>query len=216
VCQCWRPPPRILHPSAGQPRNSVGLPLNGGRSSPVCSRELRLGVLESMIFGFVHAGFRPDVIHVSCVRRISRSNRIVRNGALRRSNQRTLPPDQRPRRCWAAHMWSVEQCVVPYVQRQARRDTANAEFEIARSLRDARSGGAAETVRDGKSGFLFPVGDTMSLVSPIEMTREPLERGALGRAASKSIVAHSSVDRVLESDWARLNELSLGQCRCYI
>jgi glycosyltransferase involved in cell wall biosynthesis len=77
-------------------------------------------------------------------------------------------------------------------------------------------GGAAEIVRDGENGFLFPAGDTMSLVSSIEMTRDPLEREALGRAASKFIAAHCSVDRMLESYRAFLSELLLGQRRCDI
>jgi glycosyltransferase involved in cell wall biosynthesis len=77
-------------------------------------------------------------------------------------------------------------------------------------------GGAAEIVRDGENGFLFPVGDTMSLVSAIEMTRDPLEREALGRAATKFIAAHFSVDRMLESYRAFLSELLLGQRRCDI
>jgi glycosyltransferase involved in cell wall biosynthesis len=77
-------------------------------------------------------------------------------------------------------------------------------------------GGAAEIVRDGENGFLFPAGDTMSLVSSIEMTRDPLEREALGRAASKFIAAHFSVDRMLESYRAFLSELLLGQRRCDI
>ena len=72
-------------------------------------------------------------------------------------------------------------------------------------------GGAGEIVRPGENGFLFPVRDTMSLVSSVETMREPLKREAFGRAASKFVAANFAADRMLESYRVFLSELSLGQ-----
>ncbi|MEH2512178.1 glycosyltransferase involved in cell wall biosynthesis [Nitrobacteraceae bacterium AZCC 1564] len=60
-------------------------------------------------------------------------------------------------------------------------------------------GGAAEIVVPGETGFLFPVGDTKSLVSSIETMSDPIKREAFGCAASKFIAANFAVDRMLES-----------------
>lgn len=77
-------------------------------------------------------------------------------------------------------------------------------------------GGAAEIVLPGETGFLFPVGDTMSLVSAIEMMRDPVKRERIGSAASQFIAANFSLDRMLESYRTFLSELSLGRRRCDI
>ena len=68
-------------------------------------------------------------------------------------------------------------------------------------------GGAAEIVLPGETGFLFPVGDTMSLVSSIETMSDPLKREAFGRAASKFVAANFAADRMLESYRVFLSEL---------
>jgi glycosyltransferase involved in cell wall biosynthesis len=75
-------------------------------------------------------------------------------------------------------------------------------------------GGAAEIVLPGKTGFLFPAGDTMSLVSSIEMMRDPVKREAIGSAASEFVAANFAVDRMLESYKAFLSGLLFEQCRC--
>jgi glycosyltransferase involved in cell wall biosynthesis len=75
-------------------------------------------------------------------------------------------------------------------------------------------GGAAEMVLPGETGFLFPAGDTMSLVSSIEMMSDPLKRETFGRAASKFVAANFAVDSMLESYRAFLSELLLEQRRC--
>jgi glycosyltransferase involved in cell wall biosynthesis len=71
-------------------------------------------------------------------------------------------------------------------------------------------GGAAEIVIPGENGFLFPVGDTTSLVSSVEKMREPHKREAFGRAASKFVAANFTADRMLESYSVFLNELVFG------
>jgi glycosyltransferase involved in cell wall biosynthesis len=60
-------------------------------------------------------------------------------------------------------------------------------------------GGVPEIVLPGETGFLFPAGDTMSLVSSIEMMRDPVKREAIGSAASEFVAANFAVDRMLES-----------------
>ena len=74
-------------------------------------------------------------------------------------------------------------------------------------------GGAAEIVLAGETGFLFPVGDTRSLVSSIETMSDPLKRQAFGRAASKFVGANFAADRMLESYRAFLSGLLLEQRR---
>jgi L-malate glycosyltransferase len=71
-------------------------------------------------------------------------------------------------------------------------------------------GGAAEIVLPGENGFLFPVGDTMSLVNSVEMMSSPLTRDAFGRAAYKFVAADFGADRMLESYRVFLSELSIG------
>jgi glycosyltransferase involved in cell wall biosynthesis len=77
-------------------------------------------------------------------------------------------------------------------------------------------GGTAEIVIPGETGYLFPVGDTDSLVSSIEIMSGPLKREAIGRAASKFVAANFGVDRMLDNYRAFLSELLLGQRRCDI
>jgi L-malate glycosyltransferase len=60
-------------------------------------------------------------------------------------------------------------------------------------------GGAPEIVLPGKTGFLFPVGDTVSLVDSIGLMSDPLKREAFGRAASKFVAANFGLERMLES-----------------
>jgi L-malate glycosyltransferase len=75
-------------------------------------------------------------------------------------------------------------------------------------------GGAAEIVLPGETGFLFPAGDTMSLVSSIEMMRNPVKRKAIGSAASEFVAANFAVDRMLENYKTFLSALLFEQCRC--
>jgi glycosyltransferase involved in cell wall biosynthesis len=59
-------------------------------------------------------------------------------------------------------------------------------------------GGAAEMIRPGKTGFLFPAGDTLSLVSHLQTLSDPLKRDAVGRAASRFVTENFAVDRMVE------------------
>jgi len=77
-------------------------------------------------------------------------------------------------------------------------------------------GGAGEIVHPGETGFLFPVGDTTSLVSSIEAMSDPLKREMFGRAASKFVAANFAADRMLESYRVFLTELLLEQHRCHL
>lgn len=59
-------------------------------------------------------------------------------------------------------------------------------------------GNAAEMVIPGETGFLFPAGDTMSLVNFLQTVSEPLKRETLGRAASQFVAANFAADRMLD------------------
>jgi glycosyltransferase involved in cell wall biosynthesis len=59
-------------------------------------------------------------------------------------------------------------------------------------------GNAAEMVIPGETGFLFPAGDTMSLVDFLQTLSDPLKREVVGRAASQFVAANFAVDRMLD------------------
>ena len=59
-------------------------------------------------------------------------------------------------------------------------------------------GGAAEIVRHGETGFLFPVGDTESLVRFLETLFDPAKRKAFGVAGSKFVAANFTAERMIE------------------
>jgi L-malate glycosyltransferase len=59
-------------------------------------------------------------------------------------------------------------------------------------------GGAAEIVRHGETGFLFPVGDTESLVGFLEKLFDPAKRKAFGAAASQFVAANFTAERMME------------------
>jgi L-malate glycosyltransferase len=60
-------------------------------------------------------------------------------------------------------------------------------------------GGTAEMVLPGETGFLFPAGDTMSLVSFLQTLSEPLKRESVGRAASQFVASNFAAERMLDS-----------------
>jgi L-malate glycosyltransferase len=60
-------------------------------------------------------------------------------------------------------------------------------------------GNAAETVIPGETGFLFPAGDTMSLLGFLQTLSDPLKRETVGRAASEFVAANFAVDRMLDN-----------------
>jgi glycosyltransferase involved in cell wall biosynthesis len=60
-------------------------------------------------------------------------------------------------------------------------------------------GNAAEMVLPGETGFLFPPGDTMSLVNHLQALSDPLKREAIGRAACKFVNANFAAGPMLDS-----------------
>jgi glycosyltransferase involved in cell wall biosynthesis len=75
-------------------------------------------------------------------------------------------------------------------------------------------GNAAETVLPGETGFLFPAGDTMSLVGFLQTLSAPLKRETVGRAASHFVAANFAADRMLDSYRDFLTGLLVGSRRC--
>ena len=75
-------------------------------------------------------------------------------------------------------------------------------------------GGAAEMVRPGENGFLFPVGDTISLAGFVETLSDPSKRASFGRAASRFVAANFSADLMLERYRTFLSGLLMEQPRC--
>jgi L-malate glycosyltransferase len=59
-------------------------------------------------------------------------------------------------------------------------------------------GGAAEIVRHGETGFLFPVGDTEGLVVFLETLFDPAKRKPLGVAASRFVATNFAAERMVE------------------
>ncbi|WOH67876.1 glycosyltransferase [Bradyrhizobium sp. BWA-3-5] len=59
-------------------------------------------------------------------------------------------------------------------------------------------GGAAEIVRHGETGFLFPVEDTDGLVCFLEKLFDPAKREAFGAAASRFVRANFAAERMVE------------------
>jgi glycosyltransferase involved in cell wall biosynthesis len=60
-------------------------------------------------------------------------------------------------------------------------------------------GGTAEMVLPGETGFLFPAGDTMSLVGFLQTLSEPLKRETVGHAASQFVASNFAAERMLDS-----------------
>jgi glycosyltransferase involved in cell wall biosynthesis len=75
-------------------------------------------------------------------------------------------------------------------------------------------GGAAEMVLPGETGFLFPPGDTMSLVSFLQTLSDPLKRETVGRAASQFVAANFAADPMLDSYRDFLTGLLVESRRC--
>jgi len=75
-------------------------------------------------------------------------------------------------------------------------------------------GNAAETLLPGKTGFIFPPRDTMSLVGFLQTLSDPLEREAMGRAAAQFVAANFSADHMLDSYKNFLTRLLTESRRC--
>ncbi|WP_439374659.1 glycosyltransferase family 4 protein [Bradyrhizobium sp. DASA03120] len=59
-------------------------------------------------------------------------------------------------------------------------------------------GGAAEIVRHGETGFLFPVGDTDDFVDSLATLFDPEKRKAFGIAATRFVATNFAADRMVE------------------
>ncbi|MBR1132236.1 glycosyltransferase [Bradyrhizobium iriomotense] len=59
-------------------------------------------------------------------------------------------------------------------------------------------GGAAEIVRHGETGFLFPVGDTEDFVNSLKTLFDPAKRQAFGIAATRFVGTNFAADRMVE------------------
>jgi glycosyltransferase involved in cell wall biosynthesis len=79
---------------------------------------------------------------------------------------------------------------------------------LARPVVHARVGGAAEMVREGENGFLFPVGDIAALVERLARFADPLVRSRLGGRAREVVEERFSERAMLERYEALLMELA--------
>jgi len=69
-------------------------------------------------------------------------------------------------------------------------------------------GGAAEMIRPGHDGFLFPAGDTGTLVDCLAALADPAKRSALGRNARQTVETRFSERAMVERYEGSLNELA--------
>ena len=69
-------------------------------------------------------------------------------------------------------------------------------------------GGAAEMIRPGHDGFLFPPGDTGTLVDCLAVLADPEQRSALGRNARLTVEARFSERAMVERYESSLNQLA--------
>jgi len=77
-------------------------------------------------------------------------------------------------------------------------------------------GNAAELVLPGETGFLYPPGDTMSLVNFLQMLSDPIKRETVGSAASRFITANFAADLMLDHYRDFFSGLLVERPRCGI
>ena len=80
---------------------------------------------------------------------------------------------------------------------------------MGKPLVHSEVGGAAEMIRPGENGFLFPVGDTPALVDSLERLAAPLVRERLGNKARASVESLFSETNMVD----RYEKLMLDLCR---
>jgi glycosyltransferase involved in cell wall biosynthesis len=68
----------------------------------------------------------------------------------------------------------------------------------ARPVVHTRVGGAAELIRDGDNGFLYPVGDLPRLVERLAQLAEPGLRGRMGAAARAAVAERFTEQAMVE------------------
>ena len=69
-------------------------------------------------------------------------------------------------------------------------------------------GGAAEMIHSGHEGWLFPVGDTATLVERLAALADPLARTRMGENARATVVARFSERAMVERYEQLLAELA--------
>ena len=74
-------------------------------------------------------------------------------------------------------------------------------------------GGAAEMVRPGRNGFLFPVGDTAALVERLAMLSDPAMCSRMGGRAREAAEAQFSERAMVERYEKLLSELVIKRTR---
>lgn len=72
-----------------------------------------------------------------------------------------------------------------------------------------KHGGAMETIQDGKTGFLVPVGDAKALAETLDkvLDMSVAERQKIGEAAAKSVAENFSIDKMCRQTLAVYHEL---------
>jgi len=80
---------------------------------------------------------------------------------------------------------------------------------LGRPVVHAELGGAAEMIRPGHDGWLFPVGDTGALVERLAALADPAERARMGANARDSAEARFSERAMVERYEITLQELAL-------
>ena len=82
-------------------------------------------------------------------------------------------------------------------------------MSMGKPLVHSQVGGAAEMIRSGENGFLFPVGDTAALVDRLARLADPDERERMGRRARASVEALFSETAMVD----RYEKLLVDLCR---
>jgi len=78
---------------------------------------------------------------------------------------------------------------------------------LARPVVHAELGGAADMIRPGRDGYLFPVGDTAALVERLAALERPEARGRMGAAARETVEARFSERAMVDRYEATFLEL---------
>lgn len=84
---------------------------------------------------------------------------------------------------------------------------------LARPVVHSDVGGAAEMIRDGEQGFLFPVNDTAALVERLQALADPALRERLGERALASVAARFSEQAMLDKYETLFKELTKAKTR---
>ncbi len=77
-----------------------------------------------------------------------------------------------------------------------------------------RVGSVAETVLEGRTGYLVAANDSQDMVGRVlELLTDPTLAAAMGRAGREHVIAHWSVDRMVEGYQDLMTEIYAAKCR---